>query len=67
MDYFPKFTEFGPTKAKVFCCRAVNVDQIQQKYNKFLLQNIAFWGLIQTRGQYYIWPGFRPQVYHANK
>ena len=34
MDHFPKVTELGPTKAKVFCCRAVNVDQIQQKYNK---------------------------------
>ena len=66
MDYFPKFIEFGPTKAEVFCCRAVNVDQIQQKY-KFFVAKFSLLGLIQTRGQYYIRPGFRPQVYHANK
>ena len=44
MDHFPKVTDFGPTKAKVFCCGAVDADQIQQKYYKFLLQNLALGG-----------------------
>ena len=47
MDYFPKVTDFGPTKASSLL-QSSYADQIQQKYNKFFVAKFSFWWLIQT-------------------